>query len=103
MRDSLVGERSSLGKYITTPFKEVHNLSLAVIAHDLFCLLPSNVECAVSVVCLDSGVGEVMCRVIKGRLSAMLSVLSEEGGNVSFRYLCVGFEFGLGVLEAGCA
>ena len=103
MKDSLVGERSSLGKYITTPFEDVHNLSLAVIAHDLFCLLPSDIECAVCLVCLDSGVGQVICRVIKGCLSAMLCVLPEEGRNVSFGYLCVGFEFGLGVLEAGCA
>ena len=59
-RDSLVGEHSSLGKYITTPFKQAHNLALAVITHDLFCLLPGDFEGTVGLVCFDPGVERVI-------------------------------------------
>ena len=76
--DSLVGEDSGLGKYITTPFEQVHNLALAVVAHDPFCLLAGDFERPVGLVCFASGVEWVICRVIEGGLGTLLSMLSEE-------------------------
>lgn len=99
---SLLGQDPSLSQYITAPLEEVHNLAFAVIAHDLFSLLPRDSEYAVRLVRLGSRVKCIIYRVMEGCLSTMLSFLSEESRNVSLRRLGGRFEFGLGMLETGC-